>query len=163
MHCPDSWCVPSQTSVELTYVSTSSPAHSGGKLLSHTLQWNNLPAQGNLHWSWADPHSQARPLKFWPLRLLGDAVSHCEFFFPASIGCIPSVRKCVTAFQKQHLSEITPRYISVIHSVFTFIDSENILLPNRNTMASYILRTAQAHQPSGCILVTLGSKGTLDL
>lgn len=45
------------------------------------LQWNNLPAQGNLHWSWADPRSRARPLKFWPLRLPGDTVSHCEFFF----------------------------------------------------------------------------------
>lgn len=83
--------------------------------LSHTLQWNNLPAQGNLHWSWADPHSRARPLKFWPLRLLGDTVSHCEFFFLSPIGCIPSVRKCVTALQKQHLSEITPHYASVIH------------------------------------------------
>lgn len=113
MHCPDSRCVPSQTPVELTYVSTSSPAHSGGKT-PRTLQWNNLPAQGNLHWSWADPHSRARPLKFWPLRLLGDTVSHCEFFSPA-IGCIPSVRKCVTALQKQHLSEITPLLSMCVH------------------------------------------------
>lgn len=29
----------------------------------------------------ADPRSPARPLKCWPLRLLGDTVSHCEFFF----------------------------------------------------------------------------------
>lgn len=108
--------MPSQTPVELTYVSTSGPAHSGEKLLSHTLQLSNLPAQGNLHWSWADPHSRARPLKCWPLRLLGDTVSHCEFFFSSfSIGCIPSVRKCVTALQKQHLSEIIPHCASVIH------------------------------------------------
>lgn len=138
MHCPDSWCVPSQTSVELTYVSTSGPAHSGEKLL--TLRWNNLPAQGNLRWSWADPHSRARPLKFWPLRLLGDTVSHCECF-SASIGCVPSVRKCVTALQKQHLSEITPHYTSVIHFVFTFIDVENVPVANRNTMAPYIFET----------------------
>lgn len=31
MHCPDRRCVPSQTPVEPTYVSTSGPAHSGGK------------------------------------------------------------------------------------------------------------------------------------
>lgn len=89
----------------------------------HTLQWSNLPAQGNLRWSWADPHSRARPLKFWPLRLLGDTVSHCEIFFLPPIGWIPSVRKCVTALQKQHLSEITPCSIFIIRSVFTFVET----------------------------------------
>ncbi len=137
MHCPDSRCLPSQTPVELTYVSTSGPAHSGEKLLSHThthtLWWNNLPAQGNLHWNWADPHSQARPLKFWPLRLLGDSVSHCDFF-SSPTGCIPSVRKCVTALQKQHLSEITPHYTSVIH-----LCSLSCTQKTENTMVSYIL------------------------
>lgn len=63
----------------------------------------------------ADLRSPARPLKFWPLRLLGDTVSHCEFFFSSPVGCVPSVRKCVTAFQKQHLCETVPSYASVIH------------------------------------------------
>lgn len=111
--------------------SGSGTAHSGEKLLSHTLQWNNLPALGNLHWGWAGPSLTSQTFE---ILATASAWRHCVslWIFSPSIGSNPGVRKCLTALQKQRLSEITAYYVSVIHLCFTFI-VENVLTPQTGT------------------------------
>lgn len=105
----------------------------------------------------ADPRERARPLKCWPPRLLRDTVSHCEIFFSSPVGGVPSVRKCVTALQKQRLSETVPPRASVVHVCCL-------------TNAAYVtprmgggVNAAPSSAPRLNFGDQWGSKGTLDL
>lgn len=152
--------------MELTYVSTSGPAHSGEKLLTlHTAVEQPASPKATCTGAGRTLTHGARPLKFWPLRLLGDTVSHCEFFFfllSSPIGCIPSVRKCVTALQKQHLF-LRSLLITPLLSICVHFRShlENMFTPLKSEEHNGFLepRKARDHLPSGYILE--GQRGLL--